>query len=792
MAEGHIRLGATRATLREYLLVDPRNYRATSANPMAARVSTGSQYGDLQAWSTFLMADWQAGVGKTSSEAGGFLFSEAETRIPQQVILPAALGCTQIESGAAAATEACFFMPADATVYTTQTVGGTGNPTRISFSVSVYSNASGVKYPVITGVSIYASIANGTGITAALYSDSGGAPNASVASGTLTVTADRPGYTWHYIPLSSTYSPGTLGDGYTTLHWVIYPTSSSDSMTVVQGDGYGGTSHTYDGAAWTENTDKCPFFVYSGPWLDYVSPSGYRLAGPRGFAIDTATGAIYSANTLKATNGTMQGIPRALTLDSVTGHWERTTIAGFTTSVYALQAEEYGAPVVFDGKMYIPCASHMAIWTTGTSTGTEQLNTAYFMHVWGGYLWRAGGNRLYYSNDGTTWVEIADRIGPPDYDINGMAGMGQYLYVATDEALYYVAPGDVAVGLFPWGTIDPDNGRGMVAHQGALYIPVAGRILRYSEDGSIQDIWVQRDDDLNNRRLGKIAALAGLNNWLVAGVNGTTSSDPASVWAFTQQGWHHLASLPPGFEIEALYYDRERSRLWVATDGWAIFYLHAPDWALNPYNDSNSTYMPHGWLEIGRVYGGLRELRKDWESVRLFGELSATGQDVTVYWQDAGTTSWTSLGTATADAQELRWSDYTTRPGGRWLRLGFLLATDDPAETPKIEAVATKLLPMVTDREAWNLAILISDDQEMIDGDINPYTADEMITHLRGLVQQVPPFIFEDVDGTQYEVKAQGSARNIQQYEWLDASQEKRIMWIYEISIEQVTSGTYN
>ena len=86
----------------------------------------------------------------------------------------------------------------------------------------------------------------------------------------------------------------------------------------------------------------------------------------------------------------------------------------------------------------------------------------------------------------------------------------------------------------------------------------------------------------------------------------------------------------------------------------------------------------------------------------------------------------------------------------------------------------------------------MSDGQEMIDGDINPYTASEMLDHLRGLVQQVPPFIFEDVDGTQFEVKAQGSARNIQEYEWLDASQEKRIKWVYEIAIEQVTSGAYN
>jgi hypothetical protein len=372
-----------------------------------------------------------------------------------------------------------------------------------------------------------------------------------------------------------------------------------------------------------------------------------------------------------------------------------------------------------------------------------------------------------------------------------MAGFGQYLYVATDEALYYVAPGDQVVGLFPWSTIDERNGRGMVVHQGALYIPVAGRILRYSEDGSLQDIWINRDDDFNNQRLGAIAALAGLSSWLVAGVNGTTDAESASVWAYTQQGWHHLATLPPSFRLRSLYYDRVRSRLWIATDAWAIFYIHAPDWAINPYNDDDSLYMPHGWMETGRIYSGLRELRKDWESVRVFGEFT-TATDAVVYYRDADTTDWTSLGTAAVDGEELRWSDYDERPSGRWLKLGLLLRTSSATSTPKVEAIATKLLPMITDRRSWNLAIMVHDDQEMIDGDTNTYTADEMIAHLRGLVEQVPPFIFEDVTGDQYEVKVTGSAENISQYEWLDAAQSVRIMWVVEVAVEQVTVGTYN
>lgn len=787
--KGHIQLGAP-GDLRPYLLAEPRSYRATTANPMAARVSTGSQYGDLQAWSTFLMADWQAGVGKVQAEAGGLLFGEIESRVPQQLILPAALGCSQMIFSASADDELCSYMPADATGYTTQVVGGVGNPTRISIPIQAYANGELLAYRHFSGVAFYGYVPGGVGLTAALYSNSSGAPGSSLASGTATAETYRPGYQWYWIPLSAVYAPTT--DGLVTYHWVIYPTDSDDEITVVQGTTYTfGTSYTYNGSTWDANTGEWPLFLYKRPYLAFTSSANYQHQGVRGFFLDTTTEEICALSGYQSSTGNLTSNPIGLRYDETTNQWLRTGLGGSATYP-TIGPDELGGPVLFDGVAYIPQATSYSTWILASDASGSSTNDAHLFCSWAGYLWRAYNNQLWYSTDGSAWTAISNDVGPSDYRIRGMVGFGQYLYVATDEALYYVAPGDVAVGLFPWSTIDERNGRGMVVHQGALYIPVAGRILRYSEDGSLQDIWINRDDDFNNQRLGAIAALAGLSNWLVAAVNGTTDTEPASVWAFTQQGWHHLATLPPAFQIRSLYYDRVRSRLWIASDEWAIFYIHAPDWALNPFNDSNSTYMPHGWLETGRIYSGLRELSKDWESVRGFGEFTVGTTDAVIYYQDADTTSWATLGTLTEDGEELRWSDYATRPGGRWLKLGLLLRTDTATATPKIEAVAVKLLPMVTDRRAWNLAITISDDQEMVDGDVNTYTAAEMIAHLRGLVEQVAPFLFEDVTGDQYEVKATGSAENIAQYEWLAGEQEARILWVFEVAVEQVTVGTYN
>jgi hypothetical protein len=275
--KGHIKLGAP-GDLRDYLLIDPRNYRATTANPMAARVSTGSQYGDLQAWSTFLMADWQAGVGKQQAEAGGFLFGEIESRVPNQLILPAALGCSwirHVHTGAIPITpeEICTYMPEQATSFSVQQIGGTGNPTRISIEIKIASGSSEEQTPNpdIREVWFYGFIPDGVEVTAALFSDNSGVPGSSVASGTVTPASNyRPGYHWYHVTMGTPYT--TRHDGNANFHWVIYPTISTNTIQIVQGNNYAGAgSHLYASSAWAVNTED-PFFMWGKPMSRFVDP----------------------------------------------------------------------------------------------------------------------------------------------------------------------------------------------------------------------------------------------------------------------------------------------------------------------------------------------------------------------------------------------------------------------------------------------------------------------------------------------------------------------------------------
>jgi hypothetical protein len=731
---------------------------------MAVRLGTGGEFSDYENWALHVSNDWREGVGKIKEDAAGFLFGEIESRVPEQLILPSALGCSHVLmfDNAYTRSERPFFMPWNATSYSTITIGGTNNPRRISIPIYVYSNIEGNLYASIEGIAFLGYIPSGIEVTVAVYSDLNGVPNSQLAIGSRTFFNTYPGLQWYYIPLSSPYNVYSPLTG----HFVIYPTVDNTSIILGQRDGTpitGRNSYIYDGSIWQPNS-SCPFFVYQRP-LSGVNYWEGKHIGAKGFIINSIDNSIWTVSGNKRPNERMYW-KRIVRYDQNENIWLQSYSSLLlwenTQPVYE---NDVGNMVLFNDALYIPMLYRWGVFQLSTNTYTVYTaEGAHLFAVWAGYIWRARGNRLWYSADGQTWTEIAGGIGPDDYQIRGMAGLGRNFYVATDEAFYYIAPGDIVVPIMPWGTVSPDNGRNMIAHQNALYIPAAGRIWQFTEDGSIKDIWIERDDDINAKRIGRIAALASLNNFLICGVNGTTDDDPASVWAYTGLGWHHLATIPGNYNIRNIYYDRIRSRLWIASDEWPIFYIYSPDWALNPYNDSNNRYMPSGWVETDRIYASSFDLMKDVESIRVFGDFRANVQ-VGVYWKDQDSEDWEFLGTFTSDAQEIRWSNPATRPNTRWIKIGLMFQTDDPNFTPRLRAWVLKMMPMVRDRWRWDLTINIADNQQMIDGNMNERYAIEMRNHIESLIESVSPILFEDVDGRRYWVKILGANEALDNYE---------------------------
>lgn len=473
--------------------------------------------------------------------------------------------------------------------------------------------------------------------------------------------------------------------------------------------------------------------------------------------------------------------------------WKWSDSGNVWTVVGAIGASGAVSAAVFDNNLYIGCGANGLVKMNTSESFSLAAGTLTSLLLSGkGYLWRAYQNDYYYSVDGTSWTGPIE-VGPDDFTIRGMAGMGDAIYFSTDEALWASLFGDVVQEITRWGVPQSTNGRGMIHYAGELYIPVGKDVLRLTPGHQILNMGLNTVESLPSDKQGPVYRLASLNNWLIALIDPTQSTDQrATAWAWDGDGWHHLLSLPPGLKGRALHFQTEGQYLWVgATDSTHLypFRIVLPNDLNNPAKDNNSTvqYQPYGWLETDWFHGGLFEIQKDFESVYVAGEEIDSGQWVKVYWYDDDSTAWEYLGQITSNRQELRWSTAGTRPNSRQLKIGLLLYTDTANATPIVNAVRVKFHPMLTDLLRWQLSIRVDDDIQLLDNTIESRTPNQIEDALETVLRSVPPVTFVDVDGTNYTVKADSGALSILRFKYENSAKEYE--GVYRITLRQVVAN---
>lgn len=740
--KGHVKLGTSVADFREYILTDPNGLGMQLTNQMAAKLGQGAgKYDDLQNWSAWVQDNWSAGVGTVDAEGGGFLFGDVDSHVPRQLLLPPAQGIVDtalFDSG-------YRLTPGDLTSFGVATAEYTSVD---EYSWSVKAQVNGALSKKIW---LYASIPYGSTITVKLYST---AP-ALLQTDTYTAGVRDSGHRWHSIGTTYNLVAGTT---YTlrvsvNANWEVFESQAHSK----------------------------PFFVFQDngnntPLITKIVRFNGKLYGTSGLAL-------YKFNTTDK-------------------RW--VLVAGSVMSMCDL--------LVWNNKLYIGSPDVFGtFYTMSTAEAfTAGATAGCFFCKWNGYLYRTVADSLYYTADGTTWS------GPfkaePNETIQGMAGMGNDLYFANLNGLYRLAPGDVVFGIAQWGkragtigkitvsaSYPTDQGMpGMVSWQGDIYIAVDGQIIRYTANGQVTEVWLKDSGDLPSLYTGRICSLSTMNNYLIASVAGSDSGH--SVWAWNRQGWHCIGTLLEGSAsytgVYSTFFDRDLNRLWVqhySASMYIVFY----DITQNPYTLNGTTttslYMPSGWMETHWFDGNLFEIKKDFESVYLTGDAIGSNDggntSIKVYWMDDDSTGWELLGTAAYPRTEIRWSTAATRPSSRQIKLALQFKTESTLWSPKVEAIRVKYMSMLLDRYRWTLPIAVSANQEMLDNTLNTYTVAQQVTHIHSLINSVAPVWFEDVDGTQYEVKVMGASRSVRDFEYRNPSTAKVYKLVYNLVVEQVVSN---
>lgn len=844
---GHIGLGAP-GDEREYILRDPKGFDRSAANPFAARVNTNEKYGDLEGWSEEVWENWQTGITREPDEGGTF-YSEVETRFRNKVFLPYGTGLTGLnayaDSFAWIRTEGASGTFGDKPWLLTNhwfddnqpgfelfpitlvvPVGSTQTREKIGQGVSAYTWDTGDKIRGIwlllqnTTYSVTVDLRQWSNATSAEGTTSE-TPGTLEATASMVPDCGVPGYHWYYFAFSTAW---TL-DGATDtddLFIVIYPTSAGQTIYVPT------STWTYPllgDVYWNDTNAEWRYGQGNEP--------NYSELAPNGYANDAGT--VYGECPLYMIDVDHQwmGTPDTDTVvDAIIRFGSNVYAAAEDRLYYKWNGDQTPEPAQEDwwpfcwykvGSARSADITSLEVWDgnlwigLGNSTNLDTMNSAHtytggsvaanLLYRFGGYLYRSVANDLYYTSDGSTWSGPFT-FGDDNYEIRGMAGSDGRLYVATDEGLWYLAPGDFPTGLKRWDNIDSRNGKGMITGDDlSIYIPLVTQVLRFDQYGSMNDIWMEYSEGVPATRLGPVKGLFSLYGQVCAMVDppDTTSNvNPPTLWTFNGQGWHHVATLHPRNALSCSFYDYQSDRIWIGTERGYVEQVYLPDTAVNPLVAANSYYRPGGWFEYDKFYGGYADLYKDFESVFISGVDFGTGtasyswdtgevvhREMDVYWKDEASTAWELLGTVDSDMQELRWSDYTTRPASRWIKLGFLFRCGDVVTTPQVEVVRLKFHVNVNDRFSWPMDIVVSDNQAMLDGTKNTQTGAQMLTHLDSLSKQTPPVIFRDTDGTRYECKVTTHRRRILEYDWKPQSAAAQVTYVYSLVLDQVNTDTY-
>lgn len=744
MARGHVKLGALGTTLREYVIM-PERWRKSQANPWTTRISTGGdKYDDQEPFSFHVEQDWQAGVGSKAEDGGGFLFSTAETRVPGQIILPQLVTQSddRLEDGTLADARNLSYRSMSALME----VSSTGAVRRVA-----------IKMPGSKGVgdlffSFYALVPDGTQVTIECRSTS--TTGTLHESLTYTSTLEQPMLQWCGVEIA--YG----GTGSADRYLIIYPTSGTIYLACTAAYTNAVTSG-YNGTTWS---------TLSGNVYPIFTSNFYPIDGVSALSADERAGVVRFNNTLYL-------------IVEQTGYGTLFTklTAGVWNTSTGISGSYYRSHEVYNDRLYIGLDN--AAYYITLADDLNAFDPYVFFEKWNGYLYASTLTELSYSTDGDVFSGPYVVCRSPEA-ITGLCGVGDTIWITTTDALYYLAPGNVIRGVTRWGSSRPENGTSPVNFQGALYCIADGGVAQVNvAAGSVNvlPVWANRDDDLIADFLQSPIALTVMNNWLIAQVQDGGTNPRDSLWAYTGHGWHFLSSHASGAG-RGLYYDFSTSSIWMVGQNQLAFNVRSPDYTINPLNDTASRYAPSAWLETPWINGGLVDTEKDFESVYIKGDHLAAGQTVTVFWQERGG-AWQELGTVDADGEELRWSNPATRPATKEIKLGFRLFTNDMTKSPNIEAIRLKFRHNIEDRWAWTLILPIHDNQQMVDGDTNPYTRDQVKAHLESLVRSTPPFTFEDVDGEEYTVICAGYELNLNEYEHYDRANQNKYM--AAVSLEQ-------
>ncbi|TXH48060.1 MAG: hypothetical protein E6Q97_25670 [Desulfurellales bacterium] len=729
MAGGHVRLGLSAATLRDYMLANVSSLAQSAANPFAAKIGSGAgKYEDFENYAAWVMEDWQAGAGLEDAESGGYLFGTVDSRVPHQLILPPAQGVGW--DVAFNSKQRC--LPTDLTSF-----GVTKNSKAAGVEVAWQVNAK-VAYTVSRSLWLYAKIPDGATVTVKWY---------NAANTTLLET--------------DTYTAETISNGH---QWYVF----DPGYNVAAGtDYYVRVSVNATWEVFTADQYSRPFFIFQimqNGLLKMVRFNG-NLYGFNQSGMFKWNGTYWAA---------VAGAPAVI--DDAVVYNSKLYLGRGSGNFYTMSTGEAFTDSGLAGRLF--CQWNGYLYRTATDaiyyTADGTTWSGPFKAEPGAYIWAMAGmqNDLYFSNQNGVYRlaagdvvvkvygfgKVAQTIGN-GYVHSGMVNWQGDLYVAVDSQIVrYSANGQVT----------------------EIWLKDHGDLGSYPILGTVTSLQI-----MNNYLVASISGASGGYYQHSVWAWNRQGWHPLAILPQTKFSSQCVTSMYFDRTLDRLWVGNFLFSMFVYVSDMAknpyIESLATP---------AKAMFLPSGWFESAWFDGALMEMQKYLHSIYVVGENIAAGTAVDV-WYKVGGGSWVQLGTATATETEMEWSGPTGWVAPRRVKIGMLMRSTSVASTPRVQAMRLKFLPVIGDRARWQLSVMCHDNQQMANGAINAYNMSSQVAHIKSLITSQVPIIFEDVDGLRYAVFLLQWSRQVVDWEWLPGASAATYKVVYNLSIEQPSVGTY-
>ena len=263
------------------------------------------------------------------------------------------------------------------------------------------------------------------------------------------------------------------------------------------------------------------------------------------------------------------------------------------------------------------------------------------------------------------------------------------------------------------------NGLGLAVNDVYLYFNLGDSLERYF-NRNLDDVGPNRDAGLPEGRQGPPSSLVSYPGRLLAGIDNSDADGQSSVLQFIDNNWHEVFRAPYNGRLRSIYVQAlpgsKTERLWV---GWGANVCWVP-LSIAPYYDPNYDYMWEGHLISAWYYGGMHDIVKMWNSLKLFLEnVSPAHRFVNADYQvDDSANAWTAVAGDfdSMPVEELNLSS-ANPPNitGRRFRYRLRFYTDDKTETPRLKASVVQAIGGAPVKYGYTWTFALADGDMALD-----------------------------------------------------------------------------